>query len=77
MVLMVTIVRSKVYFFIVWTVFLIIFNFASIVQKSVYIYIFFILVKDIDEWNILILRYNIIMKKKSPKIDDENFQLFI
>ena len=35
------------------------------------------LVKDIDEWNILSLKNIIIVKKKKPKIEDENFQPFI
>ena len=33
----------------------------------------FFLVKDIDEWNILSLKSNIIVKKKRSKIEDENF----
>ena len=37
----------------------------------------FFLVKDINEWNILSLNNNIIVKKKKLKIEDENFQLFI
>ena len=38
----------------------------------------FFLVKDIDEFYIFyIQKINIIVKKKKPKIEDENFQLFI
>jgi len=37
----------------------------------------FSLVKYIDEWNILSLKNNIIVKKKRTKIEDENVQLFI
>ena len=51
------------------TVFITVHNF---VQKLISF-----LVKDIDEWNILSLKNNIIVKKKRPKIEDENFQLFI
>ena len=32
----------------------------------------FFSVKDIDEWNILSLKNSIIVKKKRPKIEDEN-----
>ena len=35
------------------------------------------LVKDIDEWNILSLKNNIIVNKKRSKIEDGDFQLFI
>ena len=48
-------------------------NFASIVQKLM----LFLLVKDIDEWNILSLKKNIIVKKKRSKTEDKNLQLFI
>ena len=34
------------------------------------------MVEDIDEWNILSLKNNIIVKKKRQKVEDENFQLF-
>ena len=40
-------------------------NFASIVQKLM----IFFLVKDIDEWNILSLKNNIIVKKKRSKFE--------
>ena len=36
----------------------------------------FLLVKDIDEWNILSLKNNIKVKKKMSNNEDENFQLF-
>ena len=55
------------------TVFITVHNFASIVQKLM----IFFLVKDINEWNIFSLKNNIRVKKKKPKIEDENFQLFI
>ena len=34
------------------------------------------LVKDIDEWNILSLENNILVKKKRSNIEDENFPTF-
>ena len=55
------------------TVFITVHNFVSIVQKLM----IFFLVKDINEWNIFSLKNNIRVKKKKPKIEDENFQLFI
>ena len=51
-----------------WTVFITVHSFTSIVQKLIY----FFLVKDIDEWNNLSLKNNIIVKKR-PKIEDELF----
>ena len=41
-------------------------SFASIVQKLMIFWY-----KDINEWNILSLKNNIIMKKKRQKIEDE------
>ena len=54
------------------TVFITVHNFVSIFQK----YMIFFFVKDIDEWNILSLKNNIIVKKKRPKVEDENFERF-
>ena len=46
-----------------YTVVITVHNFSSIVQKSM----IFFLVKDIDEWNILSLRNDIIVKKNQPR----------
>ena len=50
------------------------YNSTSIVQKLM----IFFFVKDIGEWKILSLKNNIIVKKKRPRIEDENnFQLYL
>ena len=59
-------------------------NFRTVVQNICLIFqinlfrkvLIFFLIKDIDEWNILSLKNNIIVKKKRSKIEDEIYNFF-